>query len=123
MTEFQILSALKNNGGCMEYTALLNQNMTDTNRDPSADEARISQMIKDKLLEGKAEAYHNISITKYGRMFLQDALQAINEKLKDQAKQEKQQSFDNKISVASVLIPLVTFFLGIIIKDWLTSLL
>ncbi len=73
MTEFQILSAVKNNGGCMRYVDLLNLNLTDVNRDPLADKARISKMIEAKLLEGKTEAYCSISITKEGRLFLQDA--------------------------------------------------
>jgi hypothetical protein len=34
----------------------------------------------------------------------------------NQACEERQQSFDNKISIASILIPLVTFFIGIIVE-------
>lgn len=45
-----------------------------------------------------------------------------------QAKEEAQQSFDNKVSIASLLIPLITFILGLIVEyevniiDWLFSL-
>ena len=81
MTEYQILSALKNNGGSMEFTALLNLNMTDTHRDGIADEERIKNMIKDKLLRGNAEAFGVISITKPGRLHLQNA-QYLNDKAK-----------------------------------------
>lgn len=73
MTEFQILSAIKNNGGSIEYTALLNLNSIDPNPDPSADKARINQMIANKLLRGKTDAYCLISITDSGRLYLQDA--------------------------------------------------
>ena len=34
------------------------------------------------------------------------------------AKQERQQRFQNKISIASVLVPLVTFFLGILVEHF-----
>lgn len=87
MTELQILSAITNNGGSIEYTALLNQNMTDSNRDGLADKARIEQMIKDGLLDGRTDAYCNISITKLGRLHLQDAcyLEDQNKKLADDA--------------------------------------
>lgn len=45
-----------------------------------------------------------------------------------QAKKERQQRFDNKVSIASVLVPLITFFLGLIVEyevnviSWLFSL-
>ena len=45
-----------------------------------------------------------------------------------QAKEETQQRFDNKVSIASLLIPLITFILGLIVEyevniiDWLFSL-
>ena len=73
MTEFQILSAIKNNGGSIGYTDLLNLNMTDTVRDPLADKARIEQLISKKLLAGATDAYCQLSITNEGRMHLQNA--------------------------------------------------
>lgn len=36
--------------------------------------------------------------------------------LEQQAKNERQQRFDNKISVLSVLIPLITFIIGVLIE-------
>ena len=91
MTEFQILSAIKNNGGSIEYTALLNLNITDTNRDGLADKARIEQMIKDDLLKGKTDAYCHISITDPGRLYLQNAyyLEEQNKKLADDTAKNK----------------------------------
>lgn len=35
-----------------------------------------------------------------------------------QAKQEKQQRFENKLSVLNALVPLVTFFLGLIVEHY-----
>ena len=73
MTELQILSAVKNSGGSIQYTALLSLNVSDTHQDALADKARIEKMIKDNLLSGKTEAYGSISITNPGRMYLQNA--------------------------------------------------
>lgn len=45
-----------------------------------------------------------------------------------QAKEEAQQSFDNKVSIASLLIPLITFILGLFVEyevnivSWIFSL-
>ena len=86
MTEFQILSATKNNGGNIGYTDLLNLNMTDPVRDPLADKARIKQMISDGLLNGATDAYCLISITDAGRRYLQDACY-LDEQKKQLAKE------------------------------------
>ena len=72
MTDLQILSALHNNGGSMEFVALLNLNLTDPYRDTLADEERILELMKDHLVEGKAAAFCEITLTRRGRLFLQD---------------------------------------------------
>ena len=91
MTELQILSAVKNSGGSIQYTALLSLNASDTHLDPIADKERIDEMIEKKLLSGKTEAYYNISITKEGRMYLQNAayLEDQNKKLAQDAAKNK----------------------------------
>lgn len=91
MTELQILSALKHNGGSMDYATLINLNMTDVNRDALADQARIKQMIDDKLLVGKADAFCNISISDIGRLHLQNACN-----LEDQEKKLAKESAKNQ---------------------------
>lgn len=54
------------------------------------------------------------SITPAGR----EALERFEQCRDDRAQQKRQQRFQNKISVASVLIPLVTFFLGILVEHF-----
>ena len=54
-----------------------------------------------------------ISITE-GRL----ALAAMNQELDEKAERKKQQSFQNKLSVANILVPFVTFFLGVIVEHW-----
>ena len=108
MTELQILSVIKNNGGSIEYTALLNQNLTDTNRDTLADKALIKQMIGDKLLVGKTGAYCHISISDKGRLYLQNAnyLEDQNKKLaEDAAKNEtKKNRHDWGLAIGGAVI-------------------
>lgn len=108
MTELQILSAVKNNNGCMEYIALLNLNATDVNQDSRADEARIEQMINKKLLKGKTEAFATIAITKEGRLYLQNAyyLEEEKKKLAEEAAQNaaKKKRYDWKFAIVGALI-------------------
>lgn len=55
-----------------------------------------------------------ISITDEGRL----ALAAMNQELYEKAERKKQQSFQNKLSVANILVPFVTFFLGVMVEHW-----
>ena len=57
MTELQILNAVKNNGGSIDFTALLNLGKTDLTWEPIADQQMIEQLIDGKVLSGKTEAY------------------------------------------------------------------
>ncbi len=47
-----------------------------------------------------------------------DALCAFEQEHQEKAKAERQQRFENKVSVASVLVPLITFFLGLIVEHY-----
>ena len=55
-----------------------------------------------------------ISITDEGRL----ALAAMNQELDEKAERKKQQSFQNKLSIANILVPFVTFFLGVMVEHW-----
>ena len=55
-----------------------------------------------------------LSITDEGRL----ALAAMNQELDEKAERKKQQSFQNKLSVANILVPFVTFFLGVMVEHW-----
>ena len=47
-----------------------------------------------------------------------DVFEQIQEEREQASKHEKQQSFDNKISIASILIPFITFILGIVFEHY-----
>lgn len=121
MTELQILSAIKNNGGSIEFTALLNQNMTDANRDSLADQERIKQMIKNGLLSGKTDAYCHISITKPGRLHLQNAtyLEEQNKKretvdAESKSEQKRQNRFLRITTLVSLGIAAITTLIALV---------
>ena len=45
-------------------------------------------------------------------------LKEIEDKAKQEAKDEGQRRFQNKISVAQVLVPLITFILGLVVEHY-----
>ena len=47
-----------------------------------------------------------------------ELFEQLQEEREKESKKEKQQRFDNKISVASVLIPFITFILGIMFEHY-----
>ena len=75
MTELQILNAVKNNGGSIDFSALLNLGKTDHFWEPAADQQMIEKLISRKVLSGKAEAYSMISFGKEGLLRLRDLQQ------------------------------------------------
>ena len=126
VTELQILSAIKNNGGSMEYTSLLNLNMTDHDRDTLADKTRVCQMLKDDLLDGTAGAFCTISISDKGRLYLQNACyleeqnnKAAEQVAKDRADQDRQNRFLRITTIVSLGIAAMTAattLLGLFVK-------
>ena len=46
----------------------------------------------------------------------QDALEAFEEQRKQESKAERDRRFQRKIGIANVLIPLVTFVLGLLVQ-------
>lgn len=47
-----------------------------------------------------------------------DVFEQIQEEREKASKQESQQRFDNKISVASLLVPFITFILGLLVDHY-----
>lgn len=46
------------------------------------------------------------------------ALEALEEKRRQEAEAKRQQRFQNQISVAQVLVPLITFVLGLVVEHY-----
>lgn len=109
MTVSEILTNVKK-AKAIDYVELLNKNNTD--KDHLADKSRIEELLRKNYLKGSTEPYSTITLTNKGQCLL-DELQKIADQ---QAEKEKQNRFQKKISIASVLVPCVTFVLGLIVE-------
>ena len=92
---------------------------------PSKDEYERFVMLKREGLV-KLNSWKPLSVPGHGEIPVQDtwiiseagkdALADFEQARQQHTKQERQQRFENKVSVASVLIPLVTFLLGLLVE-------
>lgn len=57
-------------------------------------------------------------LTEEGRRALDVRALQMEQAAEQQAKQERQQRFENKISIANVFVPLFTFVLGLIVEHF-----
>lgn len=108
-----------------------------TPRIPDAEESeRFAQLQKQELIKiyshktmdlggfGKFSAPDKWVITELGKDFLAEFEQECDK----EAERKRQQRFENKISVASVLVPFITFFIGLVVEhftglfEWFTYL-
>lgn len=66
------------------------------------------------------EIIENLPCSNFFKLTLSGAevFEQIQEERTKESKQESQQRFDNKISVASLLIPFVTFILGLLVDHY-----
>ena len=60
------------------------------------------------------KAYSNVSITPKGVL----RLDALEHKAEQDTKNERQRRFQNKISIAQVFVPLITFVIGILVEHF-----
>ena len=118
--KYSILGVLYSNKDRQESkTNLINLNL-DT---PTSTHHAINELLADSLVKAVIGT-DRIALTHLGAT----AYEQANEDRKHQADQKRQQRFENKISVASVLVPLITFFLGVIVEsqvnivEWFRSL-
>lgn len=81
-----------------------------------ADYLTVTKHIGDPMPNGKIRlrTHFTAHISQAGL----DALLEFEKCRQQEAKAERQQRFDNKVSVASVLVPLITFILGLIIEHY-----
>ena len=124
MTDLQILSAVRDNGGSMEYTALLNLGLSYPNYDSLADKARIEKLIEDGYLRGQTQAYCTIALTEQGRLYLQQMQQAQDElraQAAEKAKEKRRQHrHDWLIAIFSTVFGTILGVFGTLLVQWLT---
>ena len=116
MTELQILNAVKNNGGSIDFIELLNMGKTDSSLDSIADKRLIEKLIKSEVLSGRTEAYALITFGKDGNLRLRDLQQSAND-LADHMANEQSEKYAAKRFQTSQTI------LGIVIGSLFTLLI
>ena len=79
---------------------------------PASTSHAIDELIEAKLVK-PFQGSDIVELTSLGAT----AYEQANEERKNQAEQKRQQRFNNKMSVATALVPLITFFLGIIVES------
>ena len=111
MTELQILSAVKNNGGSIGYVDLLNIGLSDPEFDALADRDLIRKLIASDVLSGKQEAYSQISFGKNGRLRLKELAQQEQERTqkedKDRADKRDQRRHDWAVAILGTLVGVI----------------
>lgn len=96
MTEFQILSEIRNNGGRIDYVKLLNRGQKYPPFQPSIDHDRLESLKEKGYITGSFNAYSIISIEPAGNAYL-DFL------VKEQSEHRKQFAHDWKIAIISII--------------------
>ena len=108
MTELQILSVVKNNGGSIGYVDLLNIGLSDMELDSLADRDLIREMIQSGVLSGNQDAYTTIHLGKKGRLRLKELQEQEQQRSQQAAYSAKQKSdqfrHDWAVAIASGLI-------------------
>ena len=107
MTEFEILTAIKNRNGSIDYTELLNLGLTGNAFDTFVNEDLIKKLICDDVLSGEMRAFGKITFGSKGLLRLQVLEQLRQKEADDAAKaaEEKrsQRRHDWAIAIFSTL--------------------
>lgn len=87
MNDFQILTAIRNSGGSIDFTKLMDVGLADPVFDPKSDKQRIQYLISQECITGKTKAYSRISMLPKGTVLL-DSLNQQHENADKQAKED-----------------------------------
>ena len=104
MTELQILCALKNAGGSMLYTDLLNLGLAEPVHDPNSDRKRIVHLRDLGEITGELKAHHRLEITPKGIARLDAEKQELDKKIEERTYDSANQRRQNKFSLLSAFL-------------------
>lgn len=107
MTELQILNAVKNNGGSIDFVELLNMGKTDSSLDSFADKRLIEKLIKSEVLSGRTEAYALITFGKEGHLRLRDLQQSANDLADHMANEHSEKQSDKRFQTSQTILGIV----------------
>lgn len=104
MTELQILCALKNAGGSMQYTDLLNLGLADPVHDPKSDRKRIVHLKELGEISGELKAYQRLEITSKGIARLDTKKQELDKIIEERTYESANQRRQNELSLLSAFL-------------------
>ena len=107
MTELQILNAVNNNGGSIDYVGLLNLGLTDPVCSSVADKRLIEKMIQGQILSGKTEAYSLITFGRDGRLRLRELQQSADNLTDKMAYEQSEKNADRRFQSSQTIFGIV----------------
>ena len=104
MNELQFLCALKNAGGSMQYTDLLNLGLAEPVHDPNSDRKRIVHLRDLGEITGELKASTRLEITPKGIARLDAEKQELDKIIEDRTYDSANQRRQNKFSLLSAFL-------------------
>lgn len=124
-TRYIPLALLYGVGGRMQFVDLMNQTVTLSGLDVLQTRALLKTMRGQSLVSGDFSAGSYVQLEQPGaELFLslqkeaKERLQLAEKEAKQAAKDERQQRFNNKIAIATLLIQFVSFIFGILAEHY-----
>ena len=113
LTDYQILTAIRNNGGSIGFTDLLNQGLSDPEHNPVADKHRIQNLLTGKCISGSTTAYGTIRMEPKGTALLDQLEEKLKQRDQDRADEVSKEKREHTFSIAlTILGELFAFALG-----------
>ena len=121
MIEYNILHTLQQNGGSMEYVELLNYQRQTHKTDPTTTMMVLKQLLSQKCISGKLEAYNTIHIAPRGVSLLDQYKDKLNQVVQYRTDEITEKKRERIFSIAlTILGELLAFALGFLTHILLT---
>lgn len=115
MTEFQILTAIRNNGGSIGFTDLMDLGLLGSKPDGNADKYRIERLLVDHYISGDARADGTIRMEPKGTVLLDQLEEKLKQLEQDRADEIAKEKRERKFSaILAISSELIAFALGFI---------
>ena len=97
MTDIQLLTAIHNNKGTIEYSELINHPPKKVKFSPDSDHQRLDHLRSRGFITGRLDAYSTVSLTPAGLAYLDDFM-------KEQENRRKQFAHDWRLAFFSAFL-------------------
>lgn len=113
MNEYQaLLIASANSGKSIEDILFAAQSAGHTNE--AENKLRFQSLHDQGYIEGAFVLGLPVTLTLLGA----DRLEQLKQEIAEASKKERQQRFNNKVAIAQILVPLITFILGLLVEHF-----